>query len=393
MRKTFCLIFLDNVIFENKKEFTTLILLYNRYYPPKKINEKFTNVKTYGLKTIGYSFTGKEIIVLEFGTGSFQIGAWCGMHGNETTAIRAIDKIFNTSQYENRLQEIVETITFSCILCLNPDGAEAYTRENAQGIDINRDFHNKETPEMVLLQKFVLEHKPIFKLLLNLHDQRSIFHIGPLPASLSILAPSYNHEMEINETRLKAMERIAAAMKLLPMDTHPYISRFTDEYYPTATGDNFTALGFPTVLIESGHDVLSYERNLSTDILVEMIVGIFSSVNEHIQNFKDVYNQIKENETNACDELITDVKIIGDDFNYNCELGLYFKEVLKSEREGVIDLVPVLHKKSQLNKQLGLTYWKKSSAKEYNFPNLTLDDYNNLEKGSPLPFTLYKRQL
>jgi hypothetical protein len=42
-----------------------------------------------------------------------------------------------------------------------------------------------------------------------------------------------------------------------------HVGRYTDEFYPTATGDNFQKLGFNTILIESGHYPKDYTREVS----------------------------------------------------------------------------------------------------------------------------------
>jgi hypothetical protein len=41
------------------------------------------------------------------------------------------------------------------------------------------------------------------------------------------------------------------------------VGRYTDAFYPTATGDNFQKLGYNTILIESGHYPEDYVREVS----------------------------------------------------------------------------------------------------------------------------------
>ena len=40
-----------------------------------------------------------------------------------------------------------------------------------------------------------------------------------------------------------------------------HIGRYTDEFYPTATGDNFQKMGHNTILIEAGHYPEDYDRD------------------------------------------------------------------------------------------------------------------------------------
>ncbi|MDV7398374.1 DUF2817 domain-containing protein, partial [Arthrospira platensis SPKY1] len=99
---------------------------------------------------------------------------------------------------------------FLVIPILNPDGAIAYTRENANQVDLNRDFIHFSQPESRLLQKVYEEFQPDW--CGNLHDQRTIFGVGDTdkPATISFLAPSYNDVKEYNATRLKAVKAIVA---------------------------------------------------------------------------------------------------------------------------------------------------------------------------------------
>ena len=60
---------------------------------------------------------------------------------------------------------------------LNPDGAEAYTRVNAQGIDLNRDVIDVKALESQVLQQVLKKVNPQY--CFNLHDQRTIFSVAP----------------------------------------------------------------------------------------------------------------------------------------------------------------------------------------------------------------------
>ena len=57
---------------------------------------------------------------------------------------------------------------------------------------------------------------------------------------------------------LKWTEMNALLEKIIP----GHIGRYTDEFYPTATGDNFQKLGHNTILIEAGHYYNDYERDV-----------------------------------------------------------------------------------------------------------------------------------
>ena len=92
-------------------------------------------------------------------------------------------------------------------------------------------------------------HEP--ELCFNLHDQRTIFHIGGRSAYTSLLVPSADISRQITPMRRNLMNRLGNALTAMQVD-FAGIGRYTDEYYPTAIGDYLMANGIPNILIESG---------------------------------------------------------------------------------------------------------------------------------------------
>ena len=115
------------------------------------LNDLFT------VEKIGESFEGRAINKVVFGKGKIKIFLWTQMHGNESTGTRAfldLIEFFTKPEAEADLANyILEAATIYCIPILNPDGAAAYTRVNAQGIDLNRDVIDKKAKESKLLQE------------------------------------------------------------------------------------------------------------------------------------------------------------------------------------------------------------------------------------------------
>jgi hypothetical protein len=70
------------------------------------------------------------------------------------------------------------------------------------------------------------------------------------------------------------------------------IGRYTDEFYPTATGDNFQKLGYNTILIESGHYPKDYEREISRKYTFFAILqGLYFIANTNkFTNYKPYFN-------------------------------------------------------------------------------------------------------
>ena len=122
---------------------------------------------------------------------------------------------------------------------LNPDGAKLYTRENANKIDLNRDSKDLSQPESRVLRETFENFKPDF--CYNLHDQRTIFGVGSTgkPATLSFLAPAYNEEREVNESRLKAINLIAGINDVLQKYIPGQVGRFDDSFNINCIGDTF----------------------------------------------------------------------------------------------------------------------------------------------------------
>jgi murein tripeptide amidase MpaA len=93
---------------------------------------------------------GRPIYLATLGTGPRRVLLWSQMHGDEPTHTAVMLDLFSyLSQKPAKpyAEEILSGCTLLFIPMLNPDGAEAVSRYNAQGIDINRDWRRLATPE------------------------------------------------------------------------------------------------------------------------------------------------------------------------------------------------------------------------------------------------------
>lgn len=215
---------------------------------------------------IGYSEEKRPIYNLRLGAGTKKVLIWTQMHGNESTGTKAVFDLVNFLQQSSSVAEqILTSCTISIIPMLNPDGAQKYTRVNAKSIDLNRDAVDRKAIESKILRAHLDEFQPDF--CFNLHDQRTIFGVSGTknPATLSFLAPSEEETRAVTDSRKKTMNVIAAINQQLQTIIPGHIGRYTDEFYPTATGDNFQKLGYSTVLIESGHYYNDYDREKSRE--------------------------------------------------------------------------------------------------------------------------------
>jgi hypothetical protein len=158
---------------------------------------------------------------------------------------------------------ILDHFTFCILPMLNPDGAKLYTRENANGIDLNRDAQNLSQPESMVLRKTFETFQPNY--CYNLHDQRTIYGAGESgnTATVSFLAPAFNKNRDINDVRIKAMNVIVAMNKALQQFIPNQVGRFDDSFNLNCVGDTFQYLKVPTILFEAGHFANDFEREIT----------------------------------------------------------------------------------------------------------------------------------
>ena len=214
-------------------------------------------LKKQGIKVeeVGRSFEDREIYQMEFGTGKTKIFMWSQMHGNEPTATTALIDMFHYLQ-RNRDKEWVkklqENLTIRAVPMLNPDGAEIFTRRNAQQIDINRDAVALETPEGKLLKKLRDEWQP--EIGFNLHNQSIWTSVGNTTkqATISLLVVLGNPEGKSNDGHERNKRLCSLMVASLNQFIEGNIGRYDETFNPVAFGDNFSAWGTPTILIETG---------------------------------------------------------------------------------------------------------------------------------------------
>ncbi len=257
-------------------------------------------------ETIGTSEFGKPIYEFNLGSGSKKILIWTQMHGNESTGTKAVFDFFKyIGSFDDDIRNhILNECNIKVIPILNPDGAAVYSRVNGKKVDLNRDAVDRSAKESKVLRDTLDTFKPDF--CFNLHDQRTIFGVSGTknPATLSFLAPSEEVNRSITEGRKRTMNVIVSMNELLQQIIPNHIGRYTDEFYPTATGDNFQKLGYPTILIESGHFPNDYAREeVRKFTFASLLKGIyiFSTEND-FSSFED-YFTIPDNVKSFYDEL------------------------------------------------------------------------------------------
>ena len=268
----------------------------------------------FNVSAAGFSENGVEIPLVSFGQGVKKVLIWSQMHGNESTTTKALFDFFKFITSNNQeTKDLLSKHTFYVLPMLNPDGAALYTRENTNGVDLNRDAQTLSQTESKVLKSIFDALQP--DLCLNMHDQRSIFGIkGPKPATLSFLAPSADILKTITPAREVAMGLIVKMKNYIKAHHHNQIGRFDDTYNQNCVGDSFTSSGVPTILFEAGHFKDDYSREQSRSFVFYALIALFD-LDVAYQN-KDVdykeYFNIPQNQKIYKDVVLYNVRIDGD---------------------------------------------------------------------------------
>jgi len=218
--------------------------------------DKIAQDSAFSVSTVGNSVEGRTIRMLTWGKGKTKLFLWSQMHGNEATATAALFDIFNFLQakdgFDDLRKQLNEKLTLYIVPMLNPDGAERFTRENAFGVDLNRDARRLQFPEANLLKNMRDSLQADFGF--NLHDQGRHHSIGESgrPATLSFLAPAFNYSRAVNPVRERAIRVISELVDVMEDYVPNQIGRYHDGFEPRAFGDNIQKWGTSTILIEAG---------------------------------------------------------------------------------------------------------------------------------------------
>ena len=280
------------------------------------------------VSVLGHSEAGLPIHGVKIGSGSKRILLWSQMHGNESTTTKALFDLFNFLELDD-FNAFLDTCTLFIIPILNPDGAMAYTRLNANGVDLNRDAINRSQKESSVLRSVFDEFKPHY--CFNLHGQRSIFSAGKSNNSsvISFLSPSEDIERSLTITRKKSMSIIHSMNRVLQLYLPNQIGRYDDGFNANCVGDQFQTLGVPTVLFEAGHFPGDYSREETRKYIALSIFTAIANIADKVgEDTSSMYFDIPENDTLFNDVIIRNALLNPSNPNDFCDIGIQHKEVL-----------------------------------------------------------------
>ncbi len=326
--------------------------LSGRYITNKHIEPLIDGLKEFvDVEKVGVSVDKKSIYTLKFGSGNKRILVWSQMHGNESTTTKALFDFFNALKTENcsSIDKMLLECTFCIIPILNPDGAERYTRLNANEVDLNRDAQQLSQPESQILRHVYMNFKPDY--CFNLHGQRTIFSAGYSSNSsvMSFLSPAESAQRAVTKTRKIAMEVILAVNSAIKDELPNQVSRYDDGFNADCVGDSFQMLGTPTILFEAGHYLGDYNREVTRKHVFKALVAAFEaiSLNNIDGSLYQDYFKLPENQKLFFDIIIRNVVDAG---NNTVDVAIQYDEVLESE---TIKFLPRVAKVGDLSEYFG----------------------------------------
>lgn len=222
--------------------------------------------------------------------------AWSMMHGNEPTGFAALCALMAAGEPHS---------DWTLVPLVNPTGIDLFTRCTASGLDLNR-CARRSGPREADLLKHVIQSKP-FRLALNLHDQRSLFHPtgSSIPSSLSVLAP---------RARTPQGESVPAeaqgwagwiSTSMSRREPNWGYARFDDQYYPEAFGEWCQELGILTVTVETGVAIGDYARTRVAQQLGDILIELDQMERPQASSFTH-YQALPFNAANGVDVLLSD---------------------------------------------------------------------------------------
>ncbi|WP_373519690.1 M14 metallopeptidase family protein [Pricia sp.] len=325
-----------------------------RYVVNKNIEGFLEKIKgKFEVKMVGKSVLGLPIRSIVIGTGPIKILMWSQMHGNESTTTKAVLDLINYLDSDlPKTQTILKSCTITIIPILNPDGAAAYTRVNANAVDLNRDAQQRTQPESRALRNVFDGFQPDY--CFNLHDQRTIFNVGDAskPATISFLAPAHDEIRSVSPTRSVSMKLIVAMNMMVQKQIPGQVGRYDDTFNANCVGDAFQMTDTPTVLFEAGHYADDYDRERTREYIFQALrtaLHVISDDKVSEVNPSD-YFLIPENQKRYYDILIRNAHIIAPSLKKGDAIGILYVETLNC---GAIDFVPKIDKTGSLDGYYG----------------------------------------
>ena len=283
------------------------------------------------IQLLGHSVEDRPIRMVSVGNGDVDVLMWSQMHGNESTATRSIVDLLSfiaENSKQKSVNSLLQDLRIHFIPMLNPDGASRWTRENAIGIDLNRDALRLIAPESQLLKRVRDSLSADYGF--NLHDQSKYYNVERLKneASISFLATAFDYEKSRSAGRDEAMQLISYLYKINQHYIPNHTGRYNDDFEPRAFGDNIQKWGTKLILIETGGFKNDPEKQLGRKLNFVLIGSALEAIQKGLHKAISVeqYSQIPRNDRNLFDLKIENVQKMVNSSYYTVDLGYFLEE-------------------------------------------------------------------
>ena len=283
------------------------------------------------IQLLGHSVEDRPIRMVSVGNGDVDVLMWSQMHGNESTATRSIVDLLSfiaENSKQKSVNSLLQDLRIHFIPMLNPDGASRWSRENAIGIDLNRDALRLIAPESQLLKRVRDSLSADYGF--NLHDQSKYYNVERLnnEASISFLATAFDYEKSRSAGRDEAMQLISYLYKINQHYIPNHTGRYNDDFEPRAFGDNIQKWGTKLILIETGGFKNDPEKQLGRKLNFVLIGSALEAIQKGLHKAISVeqYSQIPRNDRNLFDLKIENVQKMVNSSYYTVDLGYFLEE-------------------------------------------------------------------
>jgi hypothetical protein len=195
---------------------------------------------------------------------------------------------------------------------LNPDGAEVFQRENALGVDVNRDAARLATPEARTLKALRDSIRPQFGF--NLHDQGARILTGRSgrQVGIALLAPAADAGRGYAGARAAARLVASGLVTVVEGEIPGRVAKYEDDFNPRAFGDLMQRWGTSTVLIESGALPGDPEKQRLRAINVVAILSALDAIGSGRYRAADprIYDALPMNARTAVDVLVRGAQVV-----------------------------------------------------------------------------------
>jgi hypothetical protein len=209
-----------------------------------------------------------------------------------------------------------------------------FERENAIGVDVNRDARRLVTPEGRALKALRDRLRPAFGF--NLHDQgpRNLAGEGGKQVAISLLPPAFDEGRRYNEVRSRARLIAAGIAEVLSHEIEGHLSKYDDEFAPRAFGDMIQTWGTSTVLIESGALANDPEKQRLRALNVAALLSALDAM--ATGSYRDAdpssYEDLPFSESVRSDVILRGGRLVYDERRtFRADVGLYYEDWLTQE--------------------------------------------------------------